>query len=68
MMYREMVIRAWGAEGDTDEEFGHRLSVLGDWLGNEGSRASQFSDGEPVEDPGDDWEVAFQEDRPDEFD
>lgn len=64
MTYREMVIRAWGAEGD---EFGRRLFILGDWIGNEGSRASQFPDGEPVEDPGDDWEVEFQQDRPDEF-
>ena len=65
MTYREMVIRAWGSEGD-EEEFGRRLFVLGDWLGNEGARASQFPDAEPIEEPGDDWEVQFQEDRPEE--
>ena len=65
MTYREMVIRAWGSEGD-EEEFGRRLFILGDWLGNEGSRASQFPDGDPIEEPGDDWEVEFQQDRPEE--
>ena len=68
MTYREMVIRAWGSEGN-EEEFGRRLFVLGDWLGNEGSRASQFPDAEPIEqvDAGEDWVVQLQEDRPDEF-
>lgn len=66
MTYRDMVRKAWGSEGDA-EEFGRRLFVLGDWLGNEGARASQFPDAEPIEEPGDDWEVQFQEDRPEEF-
>ena len=65
MTYREMVIRAWGSEGN-ESEFGRRLFILGDWLGNEGSRASQFPDAEPIEEPGD-WEVQFQMDRPEEF-
>lgn len=67
MTYRDMVRKAWGSEGD-EEEFGRRLFVLGDWLGNEGARASQFPDAEPIEDPGDDWDLKLQEDRPEEFD
>lgn len=69
MTYREMVIRAWGSEGD-EKELGRRLFVLGDWLGNEGSRASQFPDAEPLQEieDGENWEAEFQMDRPEEFD